>query len=102
MWVRLWMEYGRGHRNTEETYREFPDEWDKEEILKDETEHWAQNEKDGWSKERYDYGWERVPKPPKEWLEKRIESAKSSIVHWKVEIKKLENLRDQSEGGGEE
>ncbi len=82
-WVRLFIEYGRGHTVTEETYVYLTheagyDEKD-EESLRLEAENWANHDNRGYALDRYKYGFEIVPKPPKEWLEKELDRLEEEI-----------------------
>jgi len=78
-WVRFWMEKERSFKTEETyeylTYEEGCDEKD-EESLKSFAEDWAQNDCRGYNSEYYRYGFEVVPKPPKEWLEKELKRLK--------------------------
>jgi len=50
---------------------------EKDEVsLKSFAEDWARNDCGGYDSEYYRYGFEIVPKPPKEWLEKELKRLK--------------------------
>ena len=74
-WIRLWMDRERSSK-IEETYEYLSredgyDEKD-EDSLKSVAEHWAQYDNRGYGSEYYRYGFQVVPKPPREWLEKGL------------------------------
>jgi len=75
-WVLYWMESGRGHTVREETYvfLKYEDGYSEkdEEILRMEVRDWCQYEKHGCDRDRYNYGFEVVPKPTNVWLEKEL------------------------------
>jgi len=91
VWVRLRMEHGRGHSTMEETYRQFPADYD-DDDLEGEAEQWAQYEMNGWTYSRYKYDYERVKRPPDEWLKKRVEECQISIINESKEADKLARL----------
>jgi len=61
---------------------------DSNQFVSGRCEVWADNDSQG-QNAGYEYGWEEVKKPPKEWLEKKIEDVRESIVHSHKYLSKL-------------
>ena len=84
-WIRYWFGHSK-NRIDEEKYEFYDESWkfteeDKkdEERWKAESENWAQ-QSGGWMYDRYDYGYEFVDHPPKEWFEKEIAEARDHLI----------------------
>ncbi len=75
-WMRMWMEWGRGHSTVEEDYRFllFEDGYEKkdEDSLKAFVQEWADYDKRGVDREYYRYGYDIVDNPPMEWFDKEL------------------------------
>ena len=90
-WVLFWMEYGRGHTVRKETYvfLKYKDGYSEDkEDLRSLAENWCQYDKQGCDLDRYNYGFEIVPKPPNTWLEEELKKLRSKHE----EIIRQENL----------
>lgn len=90
-WVRLWMEYGKGHTKTKDTYTylKYEDGYTKEdeEFLRSLAHDWAQYDEMGFNLDRYSYGFEIVARPPDDWLEKELKSVIEEIKLLKFKLK---------------
>jgi len=77
-WYRFWVSVGVG-QTTRDDYKEFPAD-EEDEVIKGEAKDWAYRDMEGWTKERYNWGYEKVDQPPDDWLKGRIERANSTIL----------------------
>ena len=100
-WVLFWMESGRGHTVRDETYEflKYEDGYSEkdEEILRSEAGDWCQYDKKGCNLDRYNYGFEIVPKPPNDWLEKELKklgSKREEIIRQEDLIKSELGIKD--------
>ena len=84
-WIRYWN--NKSYSNEDYKYYPYSDGWkkedkDKEEMWRKEAEAWAEN-KGCWAYNSFEYGFEFVDKPPKEWLDKKISRLESSLIFYK-------------------
>ena len=78
IWYKFWKKV-QG-RDAGETYRQFSDRFCTDENnIKEEAEYWADNIPGGQNR-GYRYGFEKVEKPPKEYIIKEIDSTRRSIA----------------------
>ena len=61
-----------------------------EEFINEELEDWASRVGGGFNTS-YKYGFKEVKEPPKEWIEKEIESCRNSIKYYSKYLKVLES-----------
>ena len=91
VWYRFWKKSGP-MQGLRETYRYFEEDQNKK-TLKTWAEEWA-DRMPGGHNTSYNYGWEKVEVPPKEWLETQIKyiggeigKIRDKIVVYKRELK---------------
>lgn len=87
-WYRFWKTV-QGYQAGED-YRQFPDDASEDELIKDECDYWAEYCVSGGSNSGYRYGWDKVDKPPKEYLIKEIKRLKNNLIHINNELKEYE------------
>ena len=89
-WVRFWRTW-RGTTKKSETYQRLSYIGsDEEKTLRDCAEAWGTNQ--GPSSSEFQYGFEIVDKPPKEWIAEKIKKLKGQLVTIVGEIEDLVEL----------